>query len=129
MKEAGCRLLDVGYESGSDEILKNIKKGITVDQLREFTGNAKKAKLKILADFVIGFPGETRETIEETKKFIQYIQPELLQVAMATPIPGTAYYDYVKKNNFLLKILFQIHLMTMDFNSALYHIRFWEITN
>jgi len=102
MKEAGCRLLDVGYESGSDEILKNIKKGITVNQLREFTRNAKKAGLKILADFVIGFPGETKETAEQTIRFIKEIKPDLLQVAVATPIPGTEFYDYVKENGFLL---------------------------
>jgi len=102
MKEAGCRLLDVGYESGSDEILKNIKKGITVNQLREFTKNAKKAGLKILADFVIGFPGETKETAEQTIRFIKEIKPDLLQVAVATPIPGTEFYDYVKENGFLL---------------------------
>ena len=102
MREAGCRLLDVGYESGSDEILKNIKKGITVNQLREFTKNAKKAGLKILADFVIGFPGETKETAEQTIRFIKEIKPDLLQVAVATPIPGTEFYDYVKENGFLL---------------------------
>jgi len=102
MKGAGCRLLDVGYESGSDEILKNIKKGITVNQLREFTRNAKKAGLKILADFVIGFPGETKETAEQTIRFIKEIKPDLLQVAVATPIPGTEFYDYVKENGFLL---------------------------
>jgi len=102
MKEAGCRLLDVGYESGSDEILKNIKKGITVNQMREFTKNAKKAGLKILADFVIGFPGETKETAEQTIRFIKEIKPDLLQVAVATPIPGTEFYDYVKENGFLL---------------------------
>ena len=102
MKEAGCRLLDVGYESGSDEILKNIKKGITVNQLREFTKNAKKAGLKILADFVIGFPGETKETAEQMIRFIKEIKPDLLQVAVATPIPGTEFYDYVKENGFLL---------------------------
>jgi len=102
MKEAGCRLLDVGYESGSNEILKNIKKGITVNQVREFTRNAKKAGLKILADFVIGFPGETKETAEMTIRFIKEIKPDLLQVAVATPIPGTEFYDYVKENGFLL---------------------------
>lgn len=102
MKEAGCRLLDVGYESGCDEILKNVRKDLTVSQLREFTKNAKKAGLKILADFVIGFPGETKETAEETIRFIKEIKPDLLQVAVATPIPGTEFYEWCKKNGFLL---------------------------
>jgi radical SAM superfamily enzyme YgiQ (UPF0313 family) len=102
MKEAGCRLLDVGYESGSDEILKNIRKGVTVKQLRKFTSNAKKAGLKILADFVIGFPGESIETIAETNQFIKEIKPDILQVAVATPIPGTKFYKYCKDSEYLL---------------------------
>jgi len=102
MREAGCRLLDVGYESGNDEILQNIKKGTTVQQLREFTKNAKKAKLKILADFVIGFPGETKETANNTLTFIKEIRPDLLQVAVATPIPGTEFYMWCKENGYLL---------------------------
>ena len=102
MKEAGCRLLDVGYESGNDKILKNINKDTTVNQLREFTLNAKKAGLKILADFVIGFPGETRETATQTIEFIKEIKPDLLQVAVATPMPGTEFYNYCLEQNFLL---------------------------
>ena len=95
---------DVGYESGSDEILKNIKKGVTVEQLREFTKNAKKAKLKILADFVIGFPGETKETAEQTAKFIREIEPDLLQVAVATPMPGTEFFKFCREKNHLLSL-------------------------
>lgn len=102
MKEAGCRLLDVGYESGNDEILKNIKKGTTVNQLREFTTNAKKAGLKILADFVIGFPGETKETAEQTINFIKEIKPDILQIAVATPMPGTEFYKYCEDESYLL---------------------------
>jgi len=102
MKKAGCRLLDVGYESGSDEILRNIKKGITTEQLRKFTKDAKKAGLKILADFVIGFPGETKETAEQTIKFIKEIKPDLLQVTMAIPIPGTEFYNWCKANECLV---------------------------
>jgi anaerobic magnesium-protoporphyrin IX monomethyl ester cyclase len=102
MKNVGCRLLDVGYESGSNEILKNIKKGVTVEQLREFTKNAKRANLKILADFVIGFPGETIETAEQTISLTKELKPDLLQVAVATPMPGTKFYKFCLNNNFLL---------------------------
>jgi len=102
MREAGCRLLDVGYESGNDEILQNIKKGTTVQQLREFTKNAKKARLKILADFVIGFPGETPTTVKETISFISEVKPDLLQIAVATPMPGTKFYDWVKEEGYLI---------------------------
>lgn len=102
MKSAGCRLLDVGYESGNLEILKNIRKGTTPEILREFTKNARKAGLKILADFVIGFPGETKETAENTIRFIKEIKPDILQIAVATPMPGTEFYNYVKENKYLL---------------------------
>jgi anaerobic magnesium-protoporphyrin IX monomethyl ester cyclase len=102
MKEAGCRLLDVGYESGSEKILENIKKDISVEQLRKFTFNAKKAKLKILADFVVGFPGEDLDTINKTINLINEVKPDLLQVSVATPIPGTEFYDYCKSNEYLV---------------------------
>ena len=102
MKEAGCRLLDVGYESGSDEILKNIKKGITTQDSRRFTKDAKRAGLMILADFIFGMPGETKETAEMTIRFAKEIKPNIVQFAVATPIPGTEFYDYVKENGFLL---------------------------
>jgi len=102
MKEAGCRLFTVGYESGSDEILKNVKKGITTKQMREFTKNTKKVGIQIHADFIFGLPGETKETIEKTRKFIKEIKPDLLQIAVATPIPGTKFYEYVERNGYLI---------------------------
>lgn len=102
MKAAGCRLLDVGYESGSDLILKNIKKGICVDQLKKFTKDAQRAKLKILADFVIGFPGETKDTASQTLTLAKELKPNLLQVAVATPLPGTEFYKWCKDKGYLL---------------------------
>lgn len=103
MKKAGCRLLIVGYESGNDVILSNIKKGVTKDQLLEFSKDAKKARLQIHADFIIGLPGENKTTINDTVDFIHKIKPNMLQVAIASPIPGTEFYDYVKKNGLLLE--------------------------
>ena len=102
MKEAGCRLLDVGYESGSDVILRNIKKGITTSDSRRFTKDAKRARLMILADLIFGMPGETKETAEQTIRFVKEIKPNIVQFSVATPIPGTEFYDYVKENGFLL---------------------------
>lgn len=102
MKNAGCRLLDVGYESGSDEILRNIKKGVTIDQTRKFTKDAKKARLMIHADFIFGMPGETKETAEKTIKFAKELKPNTVQFAVAMPIPGTKFYEWAKSNNFLL---------------------------
>ena len=102
MKKAGCRLLIVGYESGSDEILKNIKKGVTIEQMKAFTKDAKKARLMIHGDFIVGLPGETKETADKTLKFIKELRPNILQVAVATPIPGTEFYEWARNNGFLL---------------------------
>jgi len=102
MKDAGCRLLIVGYESGCDDMLQNIKKGVNTEQMKAFTKEAKKARLMIHGDFIIGLPGETKETADKTLKFIKELKPNILQVAVATPIPGTEFYDWVKKNGFML---------------------------
>jgi anaerobic magnesium-protoporphyrin IX monomethyl ester cyclase len=102
MKDSGCRLLDVGYESGSNEMLMRIRKGTTTDQLLKFTRDAKKAHLKILADFVIGFHGETKEMADQTLQFIKQVRPDLLQIAVATPIPGTEFYNWCRANGYLL---------------------------
>ena len=102
MKKANCRLLIVGYESGSDEILRNIKKGITVEQIRRFAKDARKAGLLVHGDFIIGLPGETKETIELTRKLIKETKPDILQVSVASPFPGTDFYEWCKENGYLL---------------------------
>ena len=98
MKEAGCRLLIVGYESGDPEILKNIKKGATVEMAKRFTENCHKLGLLVHADFIIGLPGETRETIRRTIDFAKSLDNETIQVSIAHAYPGTEFYDYAKKN-------------------------------
>ena len=95
MKEAGCRLLVVGYESGDPQILKNIKKGATIEQALEFTKNCKKLGLVIHGDFIIGLPGETPETIRRTIDFAKRLDCETIQVSIAHPYPGTEFYDQV----------------------------------
>jgi anaerobic magnesium-protoporphyrin IX monomethyl ester cyclase len=102
MKNANCRLLICGYESGSDEILKNINKGITVDQIKNFANNARKASLLVHGDFIIGLPGENKETIDMTKKIISYSKPDILQVLIPQPIPGTDLYDWCSNKGYLL---------------------------
>jgi len=103
MKSAGCRLIDVGYESGSEKILKNIKKGIKTEDSKRFSADAKKAGLKILGDFMFGLPEETEDTIQQTVRFIRDIKPDLLQISVATPIPGTEFYQWVSDNGYLLE--------------------------
>jgi len=101
MKEAGCRLLIVGYESGDAQILKNIKKGATVERARQFTKDCHKLGLVIHGDFILGLPGETRETIANTIAFAKELDVETIQVSMAHAYPGTELYDYAMKNGFI----------------------------
>ena len=101
MKEAGCRLLIVGYESGDPQILKNIKKGATVERARQFTKDCHKLGLVIHGDFILGLPGETHETIANTIKFAKELDVETIQVSVAHAYPGTELHEYVVKNGFM----------------------------
>jgi len=101
-KEAGCRLLIVGYESGNAQILKNIKKGATVERARQFTKDCKKLGLVVHGDFILGLPGETKESIRETIDFAKELDVETIQVSIAHAYPGTEMYDYAKANGFIV---------------------------
>jgi hopanoid biosynthesis associated radical SAM protein HpnJ len=92
MKDNGLRLLLVGYESGDDEILHNIKKGLRTDIARRFTADCRKLGIVIHGTFILGLPGETRETIQKTIEFAKEINPHTIQVSLAAPYPGTSLY-------------------------------------
>jgi hopanoid biosynthesis associated radical SAM protein HpnJ len=102
MKEAGCRLLIVGYESGDQQILKNIKKGATIERARQFTKDCHKLGLVVHGDFILGLPGETRETIRTTIDFAKELDVETIQVSVAHAYPGTELYDYAVSNGFMV---------------------------
>ncbi len=102
MKENGLRLVMVGVESGNDQILKNIKKGITTSRIRHFMKTCRRLGIMTHATFVLGLPGETRETIEQTIRFAQEIDPDTIQVSIATPYPGTELYEQAVKNGWLV---------------------------
>ena len=103
MREAGCRLYIVGFESGDPQILKNIKKGTTVEQARTFMKNCKQVGMKVHGDFIIGLPGETPETINRTIRFAKELDPETIQVSIAHAFPGTELYRYVTENGYFRK--------------------------
>jgi hopanoid biosynthesis associated radical SAM protein HpnJ len=119
MKDAGCRLLIVGYESGDPQILKNIKKGATVDMALRFTENCRKLGLVIHADFIVGLPGESRESLRRTIDFAKRLDTETIQVSIAHPYPGTEFYDYVCNND-----LITIDSMTDESGHQLPNIRY-----
>src|SRR5438874_2912865 len=93
MADGGARLFIVGFESGDPQILKNIKKGATVEMAREFMKNCKKVGIKVHGDFIIGLPGETKETIQRTLDFAKELDVETIQVSIAHAYPGTELYQ------------------------------------
>jgi radical SAM superfamily enzyme YgiQ (UPF0313 family) len=101
MRDAGLRHVIVGYESGNPQILKNIKKGVTREQAIEFTKNCKKLGITIHGAFIMGLPGETRETIKETIEYAKRLDLESIQVSLASPYPGTEFYEQCKREGWI----------------------------
>jgi len=100
MAESGARLFIAGFESGDPQILKNIKKGATVEMGREFAKNCRKLGIAIHADFIIGLPGETPKTIQKTMDFAREIDAATIQVSIAHAYPGTELFDQLAKSGF-----------------------------
>lgn len=102
MKEAGCRLLVVGFESGDPQVLKNIKKGATVEQALAFMKNCRSVGLEVHGDFQIGHPGDTPETIERTIRHAMHLDPNTIQVSVSHPYPGTRFFNYLNDNGYIV---------------------------
>ena len=101
LRDNGLRLLLVGYESGNQQILHNIKKGMRVDVAKRFTKDCHELGITIHGTFIMGLPGETKETIEETIRFATEINPHTIQVSLAAPYPGTFLYKQAVENGWL----------------------------
>jgi hopanoid biosynthesis associated radical SAM protein HpnJ len=101
LRDNGLRLLLVGYESGNQQILHNIKKGMRIEVAKKFTKDCHELGIQIHGTFIMGLPGETQQTIEETIKFATEINPHTLQVSLAAPYPGTFLYNQAVENNWL----------------------------
>jgi anaerobic magnesium-protoporphyrin IX monomethyl ester cyclase len=101
MRKAGCDNVYLGVESGSEEILKRLKKGITLDQVTKAFREARKAGIKTQAFFMLGGPGETRETLRETIDFAVRLDPDNAQFAAAVPYPGTEMYEESVRKGYL----------------------------
>jgi len=89
LRDNGLRLLLVGYESGNQQVLNNVKKGIKVDRARRFAQDCRDLGITVHGTFILGLPGETKETIQETIRFAREVNPHTIQVSVAAPYPGT----------------------------------------
>lgn len=102
MKKAGCRLIVVGFESADDGILKNLKKGISLDRMRKFVADAKKADVMIHSCFMAGNRGETKETLMKSLNFAKEMNADTCQFFPLMVYPGTEAYGWAKENGYLL---------------------------
>lgn len=103
MKDCGLRLFLVGYESGNQQILDRIKKGIRIDEAREFTKNCKDLGVVIHGTFILGLPVETKESIEQTIQYAMDLDVFSIQVSLAAPYPGTELYEMARQNGWFAK--------------------------
>lgn len=101
MKKAGCRLVVVGYESGSQKVLDGMHKGITLEQSRKFNDAAKKAGMRVHGCFMVGNPGETKETMMETLNFAKSLRMDTAQFFPLIVYPGTEAWTWAKSNDYI----------------------------
>jgi anaerobic magnesium-protoporphyrin IX monomethyl ester cyclase len=96
MKKSGCWMVSFGIESGSQEILDRCDKKITLEQSRRAVAVARQAGLISIGHFVLGFPGETRETLRQTIRFSREVNPDFVEFYIATPFPGSRLFESMK---------------------------------
>ncbi len=101
MKRAGCRTVCVGFESGDQKMLDNIKKHITVEQSYRFMDVAREIGMIVHGCFIVGLPGETKETMDRTLRTAIELAPDTAQFYPIMVYPGTEAYNWYDKNNLL----------------------------
>lgn len=102
MKKARCRQLCVGFESGDQEVLDQMKKGLKVERAKQFARDARKAGILIHGCFMVGNPGETKETLQTTLKYAKELNPDTAQFFPVMVYPGTDAYAWAKSNGYLI---------------------------
>jgi len=112
MKKSGCRMIRLGVESGSQDVLDKIKKRLTLKQIEDGFKLVKKHGIQALGGFMFGFPFDSRKTVEETIALAKKLSPDQVQFSINMCYPGTSLYEYAKKNNLLLAKSFQEFDMT-----------------
>jgi anaerobic magnesium-protoporphyrin IX monomethyl ester cyclase len=102
MKKAGCRLLCVGFESGDQQILDNIQKSMTLDKIRQFVKDARRAGVLVHGCFMVGNRGETRQTLKTTLAFAKELSPDTAQFFPIMVYPGTEDYRYFEERGWIV---------------------------
>lgn len=103
MRKSGCRLTQYGVESGDQRVLDTLKKQITIQQVKETFRISRKAGLKTVANFMIGNPGESKESIEKTIRLVKEIKADYGNFGFIIPFPGTELYNLASQNGWLLE--------------------------
>ena len=112
MKASGCKMIRLGVESGSQDVLDKIRKGLTLRQIEDGFRLVKKHGIQALGGFMFGFPFDSRKTIEETISFAKRLSPDQVQFSINMCYPGTSLYDYALDKNLLLAKSFKEFDMT-----------------
>ena len=112
MKASGCKMIRLGVESGSQQVLNKIKKGLTLQQIEDGVRLVKKHGIQALGGFMFGFPYDSKETVDQTIAFAKKISPDQVQFSINMCYPGTLLYEFAKKNNLLLAKNFREYDMT-----------------
>lgn len=114
MKRAGCKQIQIGIESGNDRILSYIGKKISKKDILDKLPVLRNSGIKWLAFFIIGFPTETIEEINDTLNFIKEINPDNVMVSIFAPYPGTEFFDLINRDceigdDFIKNDTFYVH--------------------
>ena len=112
MRRAGCKLIRLGVESGSQEVLNQIHKGLTLKQIEDGVRMVKRSGIQALGGFMFGFPYDTRESVEQTIAFAKKLSPDQVQFSINMCYPGTSLYEYALENNLILAKSFKEFDMT-----------------
>jgi len=99
MREAGCYRIRYGMEAGDDEVLKTLKKGITVEQIRHASKISKEVGIEIFAYFMMGSPGESKKTLQKTLDLAIEIDPDFVAFSKTILIIGSELFDWGVDNN------------------------------
>jgi radical SAM superfamily enzyme YgiQ (UPF0313 family) len=112
MKKSGCKMIRLGVESGSQDVLDKIKKGLTLEQIEHGMRLVKKHGIQALGGFMFGFPYDSKETVEQTLSFAKKLSPDQVQFSICMGYPGTSLYEYAKERGLVVAESFKEFDMT-----------------